>query len=518
MGNRIIEQKISLNAQDRQWQQDLKKKLKLQQASFVILKKSLDARRKDNIHWQMQVLVESPEISTFERKAEFQNSLDEQLETFRKQGSSRGKKVLVAGSGPGGLFPALALSRAGYQVSWIERGQQVEQRRQSIECFEEGGDFSPRGNYAVGEGGAGTFSDGKLTSRSKRISREKEYILSQYLKAGAPPEIAYLTHPHLGSDNLFTMTQKLREVLQQQGVEIRFETTLEDLNIQKGKVQSCIVNGQEEQYDYVVLAPGHSHYPTYRMLLKRGVLFQPKIFALGFRAEHPQHLINRAQWGCESLPGVKAAEYRLTQKGRNSHRVYTFCMCPGGQVVPAAPSEDVNIVNGMSLYQRDGRFANAAVVCSFHPSEYLGENPSSEAVLSWLEEKEQHFKALSGDFRAPACSIQGFLKQKELPLSSETSYPLGLKETDLWNQLPREIIHALREGLQSFSNKLRGYEEGTLIGLESKSSAPLQLQRSETGNAEGVENLFITGEGSGWAGGIISSGADGLRNTASLWA
>ncbi|MBN2510777.1 MAG: FAD-dependent monooxygenase [Spirochaetales bacterium] len=517
MGNRILTHKISLEALDAQWQRDLKRKLKLKEASFVILQKSLDARKKNQIHWQMQILVHSPEITTEEWKQESRQLLEDRLENFRSAGGAKQEKVLVVGSGPAGLFPALALNRAGYQVTWIERGQPVEERRDSIARFEQTGRFEALGNYATGEGGAGTFSDGKLTSRSKGISREKEFIINRYLKAGAPQEIAWLNHPHLGSDNLFSMTQNLRRELQEAGVDIRFRTTLEDMIIKQGKVQSCIINGQEETYGRVVLAPGHSHYPTYRMLLNRGILFRPKVFALGFRAEHPQSLINLAQWGRESLPGVKAAEYRLTDKSQGTHRVYSFCMCPGGQVVPAAPSEDVNIVNGMSLYRRDGRFANAAVVCSFHPSEYLGPDPDAGAVLSWLEGLERHFKTLTGDFRAPACSIKAFLAQTGSPLPRETSYPLGLKETDLWNQLPAPIIRAIRDGLYSFSSMLRGYEEGILLGLESKSSAPLQLVRGPSGAAEGVENLFITGEGSGWAGGIISSGADGLRNTASLW-
>jgi len=517
MGNKIVNLKIPVETGQVEWEDIVKKRLNLKEARISIMKKSLDARRKGNICWQMQLLVLSEEIRGEECSTERDKRLEEKLTLCRNSRKAGNKRILVAGSGPAGLFSAMALNEAGYQVKWIEKGLPVEERKQAIDGFESGGMFPKKGNYAVGEGGAGTFSDGKLTSRSKRISSEKEYILQKYLEAGAPEEIGYLTHPHLGSDRLFDITRVMRTDLQKKGVEVCFQTELEDMTLaSSGKIKQVQINGREEDFHAVILAPGHSQYACYRMLLKRGVPFRPKIFGLGFRAEHRQEWINRAQWGCETLYGVKAAEYRLSSSGKGSHRVYSFCMCPGGTVVPAAPTSDVNLVNGMSLYNRDGAFANAAVISSFHPAEYLGENCQSATVLNWLEEMERSFKLPGKGYRAPACTIKDFLKKKHSGELAQSSYPLGLESKELWNMLPAPLIQSLQEGLNEFTNKLRGYDQGMLLGLESKSSAPLQVLRNERGNVEGMENFFLAGEGSGWAGGIISSAADGLRCIQSL--
>lgn len=512
MGNTSVNLKIPVGTTQAEWEEQVRKKLSVKNANITILKKSLDARRKGNICWQLQLLVLSEEIKGEAYTPENDRRLEEALLQYKNTRTAKNKKVLVAGSGPAGLFSAMALNEAGYQVKWIEKGLPVEERKQSIDSFEAGGDFPTQGNYAIGEGGAGTFSDGKLTSRSKRISREKEYILQKYLEAGAPEEIAYLTHPHLGSDRLFHMTREMRNTLQKQGVEICFQTELEDLGMGKnGRVEKALINGKEEEFHAYILAPGHSQYSTYRMLINQGIAFRPKIFALGFRAEHRQEWINRAQWGCDHLTGVKAAEYRLTASSDKSHRVYSFCMCPGGYIVPAAPTADVNLVNGMSLYQRDNAFANAAVLCSFHPSEYLGDDCGADAVLDWLEELERSFKLPGRNYAAPACSIRDFTREKLSGNLAESSYPLGLESSELWKMLPSQVIEALQEGLQEFSRKLQGYDRGMLVGLESKSSAPIQVVRSDNGSVEGVDNFYLAGEGSGWAGGIISSAADGLR-------
>lgn len=512
MGNKMVSLKIPVETGQTEWEELAKKKLHLKEARISIIKKSLDARRKGNICWQMQLLVLSDEIKGEEYTPERDHSLEMLLTQYNKSGKAKNRRILVAGSGPAGLFSAMALNEAGYQVKWIEKGLAVEDRKKAIESFEMGGSFPEKGNYAVGEGGAGTFSDGKLTSRSKRISSEKEYILQKYLQAGAPEEITYLTHPHLGSDRLFDITRKMREDLKKKGVDVCFQTELEDLSISlSGRVNQVRINGKEEEFHAVILAPGHSQFACYRMLLKKGVPFRPKIFGLGFRAEHRQEWINQAQWGCVNLEGVKAAEYRLSSSGKGSHRVYSFCMCPGGTVVPAAPTADVNLVNGMSLYNRDGAFANAAVISSFHPAEYLGEECRPGSVLDWLEALERSFKFPEKGYRAPACSIKDFLQMKHSYELAESSYPLGLESAELWKMLPLPLITSLQEGLTEFTSKLQGYDRGMLMGLESKSSAPIQVIRSKKGNVEGMENFYLAGEGSGWAGGIISSAADGLR-------
>jgi uncharacterized FAD-dependent dehydrogenase len=232
---------------------------------------------------------------------------------------------------------------------------------------------------------------------------------------------------------------------------------------------------------------------------------------LGSRAEHPQTLINRAQWGTEKLAGVKAAEYRLTSEGDGKHPVYSFCMCPGGMVVPAATYAHLNTVNGMSYYKRASAFANAACVAGVHPGQLSEKIQSPLYALTWLEELEQTFYRFSGGYGAPACTIGDFLKGKLSSPLPKSSYPLGLLPAPLWEMLPPIIVSAMREGLKDFSRKLRGYEQGILLGLESKTSSPIQVLREKNGLVEGFENLFLAGEGSGYAGGIVSSAADGIR-------
>jgi len=250
--------------------------------------------------------------------------------------------------------------------------------------------------------------------------------------------------------------------------------------------------------------------------MRRGVAFRPKNFAIGSRMEHPQQIINLAQWGRESLPGVKAAEYRLTSNPEGSLPVYTFCMCPGGIVVPAAAYANTNIVNGMSLYQRDLRFANAACVAGVNPYELIGEKADAGSVLDWVEALETKFFEYSGGYKAPFCSISDFIRRKEPRHIPETSYPLGLKPSALWDLLPVRVSSSMRAGLQDFSRKIRGFESGIIMGLESKTSAPVQVVRDEARNCTGIQNLFISGEGSGFAGGIISSAADGVRTAMNL--
>ena len=423
----------------------------------------------------------------------------------------RSERVLVVGSGPAGFFAATVLRRAGYETTIIDRGAEVERRAAGIRSFERTGIFDPVCNYAFGEGGAGTFSDGKLTSRSKHIGPERRFILSSYIEGGAPEEIGYLAHPHLGSDNLKTIVANLRRRFLADGGTIRFETPLLDLRIEDGRAAAAITGDGIIEADIFVLAPGHSAYETYRMLMGKGVAFVPKNFALGSRVEHPQSLVNLAQWGVEHLPGVKAAEYRLTSPGDGTHPVYTFCMCPGGMVVPAAVYEHTNIVNGMSDYLRDSGSANAACVAGVSLPGLLGREVTAAETLDWLEDLERTFKERTGSFRAPACTIRGFLDGKAGDLPPGSSYPLGLEPAPLWEMLPSGVVSALRRGMADFCGKLAGFDTGIMLGLESKTSAPIQAVRDKTGRCAGFENLYIVGEGSGFAGGIVSSGADGIR-------
>lgn len=502
MGHTKLSLKLPTDYSEGLLRKKISKQLRIKEFSFQLENKSLDARNKRNIHWLVRVGVSSPELK---------NEVPEDMPGLEIPYKKRTEKAVVVGSGPAGFFAAFTLQKAGFQTSIIERGTEVKKRTQGIQTFEKTGVFNPTSNYAFGEGGAGTFSDGKLTSRSKHISKEKQFILSSYIQAGAPEEIAYMTHPHLGTDNLRKIVENLRIQFEELGGTVLFETLLQDLIIENGKVKKAITSNGELEAEKFFIAPGHSANETYRMLMKRGIPFRTKNFALGCRMEHPQEIINLAQWGTNKLPGVKAAEYRLTSNGDGKHRVYSFCMCPGGIVVPAAAYENTNIVNGMSYYKRNGAFANAACVAGIHPNDIAGHEVSPLEALDYVESLEQKFYNYSNGYKAPFCTIQDFLNQKESGGKVKSSYPLGLLPAPLWELLPKKVSQALHEGLKDFSRKMKGFETGKLLGLESKTSSPVQVIREANGLSSGFKNLYIVGEGSGYAGGIISSAADGIK-------
>jgi len=508
MGQKIVELKMPTNYSDAELRSRIANKFRIKNFSFQIENKSLDARNKSDIHWLLKVFIQSEEIKEL---------VPVTNETLSVPYKKRNEKVVVVGSGPAGFFSAYILQKAGFKVVLIERGSEVEHRGQMIEKFERTEEFDSNNNYAYGEGGAGTFSDGKLTSRSKHISIEKGFIINEYVDAGAPQEIKYLAHPHLGSDNLKLIVKNLREKFVKIGGKIVFNTCVTDLKIKKKKIYSVETStGENYETDYLIMAIGHSAFETYRMLMKNGVQFRTKNFAIGSRMEHPQELINKAQWGIESLPGVKAAEYRLTSSADEKHQVYSFCMCPGGMVVPATAYKGSNIVNGMSMYGRDAKFANAACVASLNLSQLLNREVSAIESLDWVEKLEQKFFDFSGSYQAPYCRIEDFITQKTSSLAVETSYPLGLVSSPLWELLPEEISEAMKVGLLDFNRKMKGFEKGILLGLESKTSSSIQVLREKSGLCEGFKNLYMLGEGSGYAGGIISSAADGVKGAMHL--
>ena len=507
MGTKVISFKLPTNYTEEQLKGRISRQLNIRDFSFHTESKSLDARNKKNIFWLVKVLVSSAQIKGEE------SSEQEELQIPYKK---RNRKIVVVGSGPAGFFNAFVLQKAGFDVTLIERGSDVKKRGEAISNFERGGTFNAQNNYAFGEGGAGTFSDGKLTSRSKHISKEKHFILSSYVKAGAPAEIMYMTHPHLGTDNLRKIVKTLRHEFEELGGRILFETQLEDLKIINGKVNEVVTSAGNIEADAVFVAPGHSAYETYKMLIRRGVPFRTKNFAIGSRMEHKQETINIAQWGKPVLPGVKAAEYRLTSPADGRHQVFSFCMCPGGTVVPAAAYENTNIVNGMSYYKRNGNFANAACVAGIHPDELAGKTVSPVEALDQLQKLEERFYNFTEGYAAPACSIADFLNEKSKSSPINSSYPLGLVQAPLWSLLPAPVVQSIQAGLQDFTRKMRGFEQGNLLGFESKTSSPIQVVREKNGLCEGFENLYVIGEGSGYAGGIISSAADGIRAAMSL--
>ena len=507
MGQKTLELKMPTDYSEAELRSKISKKLQIKNFTFQIENKSLDARNKSQIHWVFKVFVSSDEIK---------QNLPFSEEVLSVPFKKRNKKVIVVGSGPAGFFSAYILQKAGFQTTIVERGSVVGQRGNKIEKFEKTQDLDENDNYAFGEGGAGTFSDGKLTSRSKHISKERSFILDEYVAAGAPAEIKYLAHPHLGSDNLKLIVQNLRKKFEEIGGEILFNTCMSDLHIRDGKVYSIETNAGIIDTDYLIIAIGHSAFETFRMLIRKGVGFRTKNFAIGSRMEHPQSLINKAQWGMEHLRGVKAAEYRLSSNADGKHQVYSFCMCPGGMVVPATAYKGSNIVNGMSMYNRDAKFANAACVASLNLNELLNREVSALESLDWLEKLEKEFYNYSNSYQAPSCKIQSFINGNLDSTPMETSYPFGLVSAPLWKLLPETIGEALKAALSDFNRKIKGFDQGILLGLESKTSSSIQVLREQSGRCEGFDNLFVLGEGSGYTGGIISSGADGVKGALQL--
>lgn len=502
MGYKNIQIKLPTDYSDEDLQKSISQHLGQNDFSIQIEKKSLDARKKNNAFWLMNIVVSSKHLSGEEYIPNASLKIN-----YKK----RSEKVVVIGSGPAGFFAAHILQLAGFKVSIVERGSEVEYRSKAIMQLEKEGNFSEQNNYAFGEGGAGTFSDGKLTSRSKHISMEREFIMQEYVKAGAPAEIAYMAHPHVGTDNLKIVVANLRKQFLENGGTFLFNTQMEDIVVKGKRVEKIICNTGEIECDYLILATGHSAYDSYRMLIKRGLQFGTKNFAIGHRIEHPASLINLGQWGTESLPGVKAAEYRLASKTKSGIPVYTFCMCPGGNVVPAAAYKEKSIVNGMSYYKRNSNFSNAAVVAGIHPDHLLGHVCTASEVLDWMDNLEEQFYKFSISLEIPANMAFDYMKKRESREIGKISYQRGIRSARLHTMLPEMLSNAISEGLVDFGRKLRGFEKGVLMGLESKTSSPIQVAREKDGSVNGFENLYFVGEGSGYTGGIISSAADGVR-------
>jgi len=507
---RTIEFELPVSPDPGDFSRRIAKELRKGFSSYRIEKKSLDARKKPKLYWVYRVtLIGAPSATSTPAAAALMSAMKPQ---------KRSTRVTIVGFGPAGYFAALALSRAGFAVTVIERGKAVEDRRDRIVDFERSGKLTPDCDYSHGEGGAGTFSDGKLTSRTKGISEYRDFIINSYIQFGAPEEISYLAYPHVGSDNLYRIAIESRNALLAAGADIRFETTVTGIVSANGTVSALQTNRGDVQTDLVVVAPGNSSFDTLRTLLRAGVQFRLKNFALGMRAEHRQETINLSQWGSATIPGLKAAEYRLTAPSLNGHPVYTFCMCPGGKVVPAAWRPGVNIVNGASDYARNGEFANAAIAIGVHPRELFPGVDTAEDVLTRLEELEANVYDRMGGYSIPSLPIAEFVKLQGLQPTSRTirhprsSFPFPLVDDDFSSFYPQWMLEELAAGLVRFSTQLKSYDTGLLLGLETKTSSPIQVVRSENALCSGFSNLYVVGEGSGYSGGIVSSAVDGLHS------
>jgi len=479
---------------------------------WKIVRQGIDARRKPNVLRIFSVDFSVPNPAQVLAANSKLVSLSEAVEPVAEllvQLASR-PKVLVVGMGPAGLFAASQLAEAGAQVVLIERGRPVAERVKDVQRFWLERELDCESNIQFGEGGAGTFSDGKLTCRlNDPLMR---HVLETLVQHGAPEEILWRAKPHVGSDRLRAVLVNFRKHLLSMGVEIRFSTKLTGLQHKLGRICAAELDNSEElPIEHIVLALGHSARDTYQLLSDTGVALEPKAFAIGLRVEHPLELINRIQYGMESHPQLPAAEYSLAWNDKQSGRgTYSFCMCPGGTVVNAASEKGGLVVNGMSDFRRDAGMSNSALVVSARPEDFPGQDPLAGARFQrhW---EQQAFIAGGGDWSAPAQPLLEFMGERGGRLNS--SCRPHVAHADLSSCLPGFVVDGLRQALPHFNRRMKGFvsESATLIGVESRTSAPLRILRSADFESISHAGLYPAGEGAGYAGGIMSAAVDGIK-------
>ena len=436
-------------------------------------------------------------------------------------------RPVVVGFGPCGIFAALLLAQMGLKPIVLERGTPVRQRTQDTWGLWRKSVLNPESNVQFGEGGAGTFSDGKLYSQIKDPRFLGRKVMEEFVKAGAPAEILVAAHPHIGTFKLVKVVENLREQIIALGGEVRFQQRVTDVEIDGGHIRALTVrdhatgNSYALPADHVVLALGHSARDTFQMLFERGVYMQAKPFSIGFRIEHPQGVIDRARWGRHAgHPLLGAADYKLVHHAENGEgrgrAVYSFCMCPGGTVVAATSEPGRVVTNGMSQYSRNERNANAAIVCSITPDDYspYGAGPLAGIALQrhW---ESQAFTLGGGDYEAPGQLVGDFIANRPSQAFGQvlSSYKPGVRLGSLDEALPRYAIEAIREALPAFDRQIRGFgmHDAVLTGVETRTSSPVRISRGEDGHSLNTRGLFPAGEGAGYAGGILSAGVDGIR-------
>jgi uncharacterized FAD-dependent dehydrogenase len=424
-------------------------------------------------------------------------------------------RPVVVGFGPCGIFAALILAQMGFRPLVLERGKKVRERTKDTWDLWRKNILHPESNVQFGEGGAGTFSDGKLYSQIKDPRFLGRKVLSEFVKAGAPEEILFIAKPHIGTFRLVSMVEKMRTEIEALGGEIRFEQRVSDILIEDGQLRGLtLASGEQIRADHVVMALGHSARDSFEMLHQRGVFMEAKPFSVGFRIEHPQSLIDDVRWGkYAGNPILGAADYKLVHHAANGRSVYSFCMCPGGQVVAATSEPGHVVTNGMSQYSRSERNANAGIVVGVTPADYP-DGPL--AGIAFQRALEQRAYVLGGSsYEAPGQLVGDFLAARASSAlgTVKPSYQPGVHLTDLASALPDYAIAAMREAIPAFDKKIRGFAmaDAVLTGVETRTSSPLRITRGEDCQSLNVRGLYPAGEGAGYAGGILSSGVDGIR-------
>ncbi len=489
--------------------------------SYRFLRKSIDARKKSDVRFcaNLGVTIDNIALPEEDIVAKCNDSSVSIFVPYKARPVKTARCNLppvVCGAGPAGLFAALWLSYAGLKPILIERGADADTRIRKIEAFNSGGTLDVKANIQFGEGGAGTFSDGKLTTN---IHDERcEAVLDTFYRCGAPEEILYLAKPHLGTDNLRDIVKNLRGEIIKNGGEVRFFTRLTDIQTQNARLCGVVVQNEKDDTeiistDRLIIAAGHSARDVYEMLKKHGVIMEQKPFSIGVRIEHLQEKINKAQYG-DFAKYLGAADYKMACHLPSGRSVYTFCMCPGGNVVAAASEEGRLVVNGMSLFARNDKNSNSAVLCNVEPEDF-----NSDDVLAGVDFQQRYeelaYEAGGSNYCAPAQLVGDFLKGRSSkgPMEVKPSYPRGVKWGKVSDCLPDFAVNAIKEALVIFGRKLRGFDDkqAVLTGVETRSSAPVRVKRNDKYQSLNMEGLYPCGEGAGYAGGIMSASVDGIR-------
>ena len=492
--------------------------------STRIKKRSVDARHKDDVHYSFSVVTEVSEKSASRINSAIKaRKLPDVVihnaapYSIPSNGSGRaGYRPVIIGSGPAGLFAAYLLAKRGLRPIIIERGSDIDKRTAAVDKFWESGILSEHTNVQFGEGGAGTFSDGKLNTMVKDPTGRIAYMLSTFVEHGADPSITYINKPHIGTDVLKTVMKSMRNNITELGGEYRFDTLMTDILVRDGCITGIHVkmNDKEEDIpcDDLILAPGHSSRDTFKMLTGKGLVLEQKPFAVGMRVQHPQELISKCQYG-DAASLLPPADYKVTHTASTGRGVYSFCMCPGGYVVNASSKNGGTVVNGMSYHDRAGKNANSAIIVSVGPSDFSGSD--ALAGVRFQEKLEQAAFSLAGG-RIPVQLFGDFKEGKastgfgDIEPQFKGQYAFG----NLISIFQTEIVNSFTEGMESFGKKIPGFDtpDAILAGVETRTSSPLRIVRNaETLEASGVAGLYPAGEGAGYAGGITSAAVDGMK-------
>jgi uncharacterized protein len=520
---RLTEIKLPLDHPEDAIEMAILKKLKItpeELISYSIFKRSYDARKKTEIVLvyilDVEITQEQQVLPRFKKDPHVVITPNMSYRFVATAPSNLTIRPIVIGTGPCGMFAGLMLAQMGFRPIILERGKTVRDR--TVDTFgfwKKKAQFNPESNVQFGEGGAGTFSDGKLYSQVKDPQHYGRQVLTELVNAGASPEILYVNKPHIGTFKLVGIVQNLRATIESLGGEIRFQSRVDDIHIENGKVRGLtLANGEYMASHHIVLAVGHSARDTFQMLFDRGVYIEAKPFSIGFRIEHPQPLIDQCRFG--DYAGHKllgAADYKLVHHCKNGRSVYSFCMCPGGLVVAATSEIGRVVTNGMSQYSRNERNANSGIVVGITPEDYPGHPLAGIAFQRRLE--EQAFELGGGTYDAPGQRVGDFLANRPSTAlgTVQPSYTPGVHLTDLSQSLPDYAIEAIREALPAFDKQIKGFamEDAMLTGVETRTSSPIRIKRKEDYQSLNTEGLYPAGEGAGYAGGILSAGIDGIK-------